>query len=127
MFCIEMPVSKSLIALFAISFFVNCWNIALGDPPRPVVKVVADGESKTPPSECLTTIVGTGLNEPESYPGYGGFVGWVEEVPGVCAQERTKGKMIESRKIALREILELRREELQKSVPATLKEELIYA
>ena len=80
MFCIEMPVSKSLIALFAISFFVNCWNIALGDPPRPVVKVVADGESKTPPSECLTTIVGTGLNEPESYPGYGGFVGWVSPI-----------------------------------------------
>lgn len=43
---------------------------------RPVVKVVAGGESIVPPEACRTTLVGPGLNQPEAYPGYGGFVGW---------------------------------------------------
>ncbi len=42
----------------------------------PVVKVVEDGESKVSPEDCRVTIVGPGINQPDSYPGYGGFVGW---------------------------------------------------
>jgi hypothetical protein len=50
---------------------------AAADPPRSVVKVVEGGESKLKPEEVLTTVVGPGVNEPEPYPGYGVFVGWV--------------------------------------------------
>jgi photosystem II stability/assembly factor-like uncharacterized protein len=46
------------------------------EPVRPVVKVVEGGESKTPPEDCLATLVGPGINQPDAYPGYGGFVGW---------------------------------------------------
>lgn len=48
--------------------------------PRPIVKVVEGGESKTPPADCRVTFVGPGVNQPEPYPGYGGFVGWVSPV-----------------------------------------------
>ncbi len=44
--------------------------------PVPKVKVVADGESKTKPEECRGIIVGRGINQPDPFPGYGGFVGW---------------------------------------------------
>ncbi len=47
---------------------------------RPVVNVVQGGESKTPPEDCLATLVGPGINQPDPYPGYGGFVGWVSPV-----------------------------------------------
>lgn len=36
----------------------------------------------------------------------GWWIGWVEEVPGVNCQERTKEKLQESLKITLREALE---------------------
>lgn len=55
-------------------------NLGFAETPHPVVKVVTGGESKTRPEECLTTIVGPGLNQPDSYPGYGGFVGWVSPI-----------------------------------------------
>jgi photosystem II stability/assembly factor-like uncharacterized protein len=45
-------------------------------PPTPRVKVVANGESKTPPDQCRGIIVGPGINQPDPFPGYGGFVGW---------------------------------------------------
>ena len=50
------------------------------EAPRPVVKIVQGGESKTPPEDCLATLVGPGINQPDPYPGYGGFVGWVSPV-----------------------------------------------
>ena len=40
------------------------------------VKVVPNGESKLRPEECRGTIVGPGINQPDPFPGYGGFVGW---------------------------------------------------
>lgn len=43
---------------------------------RPVVKVVEQDESKVPPESCLGTLVGPGFNQPDPFPGYGGFVGW---------------------------------------------------
>ncbi|MGI8603181.1 MAG: sialidase family protein [Verrucomicrobiales bacterium] len=42
----------------------------------PRVKVVENGESKTSPEECRGIIVGPGVNQPDPFPGYGGFVGW---------------------------------------------------
>jgi hypothetical protein len=40
------------------------------------LQVAAGGESPTPPEACRGIIVGPGVNQPEAYPGYGGFVGW---------------------------------------------------
>lgn len=53
---------------------------ASAESPRPVVKIVTGGESKAFPEQCLTTIVGPGVNQPDPYPGYGGFVGWVSPI-----------------------------------------------
>lgn len=55
-------------------------EVAFAETPRPVVKVVTGGESKARPEECLLTIVGPGINQPDPYPGYGGFVGWVSPI-----------------------------------------------
>lgn len=64
----------SCIVLMAIS------DIAFAEVPRPTVTIVTSGESKVRPEECLTTIVGPGINQPDAYPGYGGFVGWVSPI-----------------------------------------------
>ena len=42
----------------------------------PVVKVVQGGEPAQDYRQCRRMLVGPGLNQPESYPGYRGFVGW---------------------------------------------------
>ncbi len=47
-----------------------------GQTLRPVVKIVESGESRMPPENCFATLVGPGINQPDSFPGYGGFVGW---------------------------------------------------
>jgi predicted RNase H-like HicB family nuclease len=39
------------------------------------------------------------------------WIGWVEEVPGVNCQEKTKGELLESLKITLKETLDMNREE----------------
>lgn len=39
------------------------------------------------------------------------WIGWVEEVPGANAQEKTKDELITSLKEAVKDMLELRREE----------------
>ncbi|MCU0874711.1 MAG: glycoside hydrolase, partial [Pirellulaceae bacterium] len=54
--------------------------VAAADPPLPVVKVVEGSESKLKPEDVLTTVLGPGVNQPDPYPGYGGFVGWVSPV-----------------------------------------------
>jgi sialidase-1 len=48
----------------------------LSQKPAPQVKVVENGESKTSPDVCRGIIVGPGVNQPEPFPGYAGFVGW---------------------------------------------------
>ena len=55
-------------------------DAAYAETPRPVVKVVTGGESRARPEDCLLTIVGPGINQPDPYPGYGGFVGWVSPI-----------------------------------------------
>ena len=67
--------------LFFVAILSHPPLAAAADPPRPVVKVVEGGESKLKPEEVLTTAVGARINQPEPYPGYGGFVGWVSPIP----------------------------------------------
>jgi hypothetical protein len=43
---------------------------------RPVVKVVEGGESRATPEECVGLLIAPGVNQPDPYPGYRGFVGW---------------------------------------------------
>jgi BNR repeat-like domain len=50
------------------------------EPKSPVVKVVTGGESSLQPEDCLATLIGPDINQPDSFPGYGGFVGWVSPV-----------------------------------------------
>jgi sialidase-1 len=42
----------------------------------PEIKVVAGGESKINADACRALLVGPGVNQPDPFPGYGGFVGW---------------------------------------------------
>jgi photosystem II stability/assembly factor-like uncharacterized protein len=41
---------------------------------------VEGGESKLRPADCLGTLVGPGIHQPDPFPGYGGFVGWTSPV-----------------------------------------------
>jgi photosystem II stability/assembly factor-like uncharacterized protein len=45
-----------------------------------LVKVVEDGQSKVRPEDCLGTLVGPDIHQPDPFPGYGGFVGWCSPV-----------------------------------------------
>lgn len=47
------------------------------EPEAPIVTVIQGGESEFKPADCLTTIIGPGINQPDPFPGYAGFVGWV--------------------------------------------------
>lgn len=42
----------------------------------PKVNVVAGGESAAQSVNCRRMLVGPGVNQPDHFPGYGGFVGW---------------------------------------------------
>jgi predicted RNase H-like HicB family nuclease len=39
------------------------------------------------------------------------WIGWIEEVPGVNCQERTRDELLESLRVTLKEALELNRDE----------------
>jgi len=71
-------VNKYLNSLAAVGCLL--WSGAcFADEPearRPQVRIVENGESKTAPAECRGIIVGPGVNQPDSFPGYAGFVGW---------------------------------------------------
>jgi predicted RNase H-like HicB family nuclease len=51
------------------------------------------------------------------------WIGWVQEVPGVNAQERTKEELLESLRAALREAIEFNREEARQSAQGDFIEE----
>lgn len=42
----------------------------------PTVTVLTHGESKLKPEDCRGVLIGPGVNQPDPFPGYGGFVGW---------------------------------------------------
>ena len=74
-------------ALLTALFCVDDWGSGLA--PRsgqrsvlesPQVRVVADGESHLPADRCRKMIVGPGVNQPDPFPGYRGFVGWESPV-----------------------------------------------
>src|SRR5438046_5340744 len=68
-----------LLTGFAVLLCAGEWpSISAEVPPapRPHIKVVENGESKTRPEDCRGIIVGPGSNQPDPFPGYGGFVGW---------------------------------------------------
>lgn len=45
-------------------------------PAAPVVRVIEGGEPAQDYRQCRRMLVGPGVNQPEPYPGYRGFVGW---------------------------------------------------
>jgi predicted RNase H-like HicB family nuclease len=53
------------------------------------------------------------------------WIGWIEEVPGVNAQEKTKTALRASLKVILKEALEFNREEARKAAKENFSEELV--
>ena len=53
------------------------------------------------------------------------WIGWVEEVPGANAQEKTKDQLIISLKEAARDILDLHRQEAKKQAEKEFEEILL--
>ena len=48
--------------------------------PSVRVIVIEGGDSKARPEDCRAILVGPGINQPDPFPGYGGFVGWESPV-----------------------------------------------
>ena len=55
------------------------------------------------------------------------WIGWVQEVPGVNAQERTRDELLASLKEALHEILELNREDARSAAQGPYEEVVLTA
>jgi predicted RNase H-like HicB family nuclease len=53
----------------------------------------------------------------------GWWVGWIEEIPGVNAQERTKEELVASLREVLREALEFNREDAREAAQCGYVEE----
>lgn len=53
------------------------------------------------------------------------WIGWIEEVPGVNCQERTRKNLLESLRATLREALELNRKDARKAAGRGFREEPI--
>jgi photosystem II stability/assembly factor-like uncharacterized protein len=71
---------KTSVAIFALlclgSTKLPAAPTEIVNSAAPQVRVVANGESKAKPEDCRGILVGPGINQPDSFPGYGGFVGW---------------------------------------------------
>jgi len=55
------------------------------------------------------------------------WIGWIEEVPGVNCQERSRAELLDSLQVTLREALELNREEARKAAGEHFEEARIGA
>lgn len=55
----------------------------------------------------------------------GWWIGWIEEVPGVNAQEKTKDELLASLRVILKEALEFNREEARKAAEDNYSEEFV--
>ena len=53
------------------------------------------------------------------------WIGWIEEIPGVNCQERTREELIESLRVTLKEALEFNRQEAIATVGCGYVEEKI--
>ena len=72
---------KRAFVLAISTFMLGCLAYAQENKaPAVSVKAVTGGESASTPDSCRGTVVGKGVNEPDPFPGYGGFVGWESPV-----------------------------------------------
>lgn len=55
----------------------------------------------------------------------GWWIGWIEEVPGVNCQERTREELLDSLRTTLTEALELNREDAIRAAAPDYTEELV--
>jgi len=55
----------------------------------------------------------------------GWWLGWIEEVPGVNCQEKSREDLIETLRVTLREALEFNRNEAKDAAGVDFEEELI--
>jgi len=53
------------------------------------------------------------------------WIGWIEEVPGVNCQEKTRNELLDTLRITLREALEFNRDEAIDAAGSNYDEELI--
>ena len=53
------------------------------------------------------------------------WIGWIEEIPGVNCQEKTREELIESLRATLIEALEFNRQDARRAAPAGCHEVLI--
>ena len=53
------------------------------------------------------------------------WIGWIEEVPGINCQERTKEELLETLRATLREAVELNRQEAREAAGEGFEEALI--
>ena len=53
------------------------------------------------------------------------WIGWIEEVPGINCQERTREELVESLRITLQEAIEFNRQEAISSAGSGYREEKI--
>ena len=53
------------------------------------------------------------------------WIGWIEEVPGVNAQEKTKEELLAALRVVLREALEFNRQEARQAAEDDFSEELV--
>jgi len=51
------------------------------------------------------------------------WIGWIEEVPGVNCQEKTRAELIETLRVTLREALQLNREDAIRAASPDYSEE----
>ena len=55
------------------------------------------------------------------------WIGWIEEVPGVNCQERTRKELLETLRVTLRETLDFNREEAIRAAVSDYHEEPVKA
>jgi hypothetical protein len=55
------------------------------------------------------------------------WIGWIEEIPGVNCQERTRAELLESLRVTLAEALDLNREEAIQAAGQDYSEEPVSA
>jgi len=53
------------------------------------------------------------------------WIGWIEEVPGINCQERTRGELLESLRTTLAEALQFNREDAIAAAAPDYSEELV--
>lgn len=54
------------------------------------------------------------------------WIGWIEEVPGVNCQERTKKELLESLKVTLKEAIEFNREDALRAAESNYQEDVVH-